>query len=103
MCIAFYTIFILCTLTLGLPLTCCLCFFHRTQAGKTDELAASHKGVTFQADRHGCTACAYVSTYVCVHPLLFVCNVEKYEEQKNQIEQLQQTRDQVRVPASCTH
>ena len=52
-CIAFYTIFMLCTLTVELPLTCCLyfwCFFHRAQAGKTDELAASHKGVTFQAD-----------------------------------------------------
>ena len=85
---------------------CCLCFwcfFYRAQAGKTDELAASHKGVTFRQTRVYCLCiCKYI--HMCaLHLLPFVCNVGKYEEQKNQIEQLQQTRDQVRVPVSCTH
>ena len=40
--------------------------------------------------------------YVCVCICWPLCNVEKYEEQKKQVEQLQQTRDQVRVSA-LTH
>lgn len=45
----------------------CCYFHHRAQAGKTDELAISHKGVNLQANT---VYCVYVC--VCVHLLAIV-------------------------------
>ena len=44
---------------------CYCCFWHRAQAGKTDELAASHKGVNLQADM-GVRVCVRAPNGLCV-------------------------------------